>query len=318
MNSITPNAKEEVPIRLQKSVKLFRSIYPEREADFHDEYFDWRYNRQFERGAHSVSICVGGRKVAHAGVFKQSINLHGSSYPLAQLGDLAVHSDHRSFATVLSIYRSLRKILDQEGYSCILTLPNERSRKLNQKFLNLKSLLEIKFTVGVFLPSLLSDNKVKHAIVKRVDLLPSQFLKFIDCHLAQQTNENGVIWTPTAFLNRMLDPNSDYQVSWLGGIGVVTTKHTRFAMPYVMIRAILVADPNLATKGHWRKLMGNVARKNSTPLYLYWGVNKNFSDLYSVSFFSKQLSKGTIVQTSSQIEAAGGLERLELIDVDIY
>ncbi|MEP3198039.1 MAG: GNAT family N-acetyltransferase [Lentilitoribacter sp.] len=294
---------------------LFDAVYPRQSGKHTQEYYDWRYTKAFEKEAVSVMVYQDDNFIAQATIFQQSFNIEDKTVLSAQLGDLAIHPDHRSPLIVRGLYKQLSSYLKDKSYSLVFTTPNEQSKRLNQRFLSLEK-KEIDFRLGFAMPPIKLVPNVIHELIKP-DSFPRIEENLTTC--SSRWSSNSIKWAPRELFLKCCDPHKKHYLHHSDRLVAITTKEKRFGMSFFLIKAFAKENERiLVGKESTRCFINSIAKFHRTPIYLYWGKNLDAKDVERLTISISRFLQPISIQYRSEIKEDFPFDKIELIDLDIY
>lgn len=308
--------KREREPSAESIAQLMDAVYPSSSEPKMIEYYKWRYQYAFHAPAKSVSFSGDGKLIGHAAVFtSQYITKHGVGV-IAQLGDLAVHPEHRSSHIVRLIYRELKEVISNDKYLFAITTPNSRSIKLNQRFLNLKSVLRLNFWFGLVVPKI--NNKFQDTYEANAMLLDNaNFMETLNTCLKSQDGEM-FYWTPDQLIYKCSDPSNRHFFHITDQSVIITTNYRKFGISVFIVKFAASTIRSPQSYNEIKKLLKVAARHHKTPFFITWGVNVLLDEFRKKHTFMFETKKNISVQASEPVDHEREFSRLELIDFDIY
>ena len=302
-------------ISFDHSVRLFQSAYQNHANEFTSEFFKWRYTQCFGDKTILVSLLNGSHRIGQAVIFCHTYSDTVRSKKVCQLGDLIVHHDHRSIAAVRAIYRKLTEIIKGENFDFVFTLPNQKSEKFNQRFLNMRTenLLEARLSIGW---PRKSRQIVSSAMIDRVSNLEELFADY----MPMRTPKVGLFWDISQLKNRLQDPRRDYAIIATAHSVMVTMAHRLQGVPLVLVMGVISANNHQVKRSEWNAMINASSRLFRNPVHLYMGWNCAFDNKFGWQLPS--IFDGSVKPLQTLKLGRGNADlvfpRFELLDVDIY
>lgn len=308
------NVLVESTINYQKTALLANKSFESHAKHFSEHNLKWMYEIAFGGRTSVVAAMYEGQKIGQAVILWHDLKLYGKKRGCAQLIDLFVVPEYRSFSVVRKIYRKLNELLDKQSDSFVFTTPNPKSTSLNARFLKLRPGGMLDIRLGLTIPS--PTNRTTQSLW--VDPKhKNRAIKFMQGYMSTK-NSVEVCWTPESLADRLSNANSQYAIHKNGPLLAITTSRVFKGMPLILVCGIFVTETDSLSKSHLRKILSAAAVLHRRPFFLYVGINHLIPTMPGVSLpnilrpsqMLLQIREGTTVQ--DQIS----FDRFEAIDFD--
>lgn len=304
----------ETTTNYQKTAMLANNSFESRAKHFSEHNLKWMYEVAFGGQTSVVAATYEGQKIGQAVILWHDLKLNGKKRGCAQLVDLFVVPEYRSFSVVRKIYRKLNELLGEQSDRFVLTTPNPKSARLNARFLKLRPGGMLDIRLGLTIPS--PTNRTTQSLWVESEH-KSRVIKFMQGYMSTK-NSVEVCWTPKSLADRLSNANSQYAIHKNGPLLAITTSRVFKGMPLILICGTFVIDTESLSKSHLRKILSAAAVLHRRPLFLYVGINHLIPAMPGISLpnilrpsqMSLQIREGTTAQ--DQIS----FDRFEAIDFD--
>ena len=304
---------EEFKYFNKSTIQLFKLAYPHRSKIFTEEYFDWRYEKCFGGSAKFICLFESTKLIGQGVIFQQTLFHNGEKLKVAQLVDLVVHPDHRSFSAVRKIYKASKDQLENSQFDLAFALPNSNSIKLNQRLLKLELALPIHSFLTLFSPFTSIENQYCEIYDRNKEYISSEVLDFL------KQPESEIMWNEQSIKNRLNDPHHKFGFVYNKDTLLVVSPRKLRGIRCVVIFAIFRKTNNTISKKEWRQLNNAAAKMFKTPFILFVGHNNLLPKPFGikVSRWIKSAEKPVQILRLNNDTYFEDFSRLELLDLDI-
>ena len=306
---------EETNIDFDVTARTATEAFASKEVVFSAERIKWLYERGFSQGTTVVAAYDDDTKVGQIALIRQTICWNGEACTAGQLVDLWILKAYRSPQLVRRIYREVERLCLAQKIRFIVAMPNQNSRLLNQRFLQLKPalLLQIRAGIGIWgprRPSKLKYSGHLNALTKKaaVELLSG---------FATGCAKIGLRWDGDTLFERTDDPTGDYAAHATADLLLISSSRKTRGVEYTLLCGFFTRSEAVITQNHVRELVRAACRFWKHPIFVYAGVNNTLPALPGIAL-SPRLRPPMLVQLRS-INAEGTdmrFDRFQLIDVD--
>ncbi len=301
-------------IDFDQSSKLFQKSYPKNAREFTAEYFKWRYTQCFGADSVLIGLYQNDLLIGQAVIFIQCGLQARSWLRIGQLADLVVHPEYRSIHVVRTIYRALKSQIEKSDFDFVFTLPNAKSVKFNQHFLNM-------YVSQSLTPNLSIGWPKRSQSVVRADVIDGAVesidLPNLDKHLDAQ---RLISWTKTGLEKRLADPSKPFGVVSTDHSTMITTIKQFGRLKVVLVMGLFCAGQHIIKKEEWKVLINASTQMFRNPVHVYFGTNEAVekSAGLQIPFLAEKLTKNIqVLQMNDRLDPIQ-FSNLELIDLDIY
>jgi hypothetical protein len=207
----------ETAVDFEDTAKIANASFGFKRSRFSAALLRWLYGQAFGADTTVVVARHAGEKIGQANILWHPISIDGASHRGAQLIDLFVAPECRSYEVVAGIYSSLRDQLKAQENCVVVTLPNDKATVFNKRFLKLRNGANLQACVGIAVPR---RGQVRSAWVSSIcaDDAVALMRSGIPAYRGI-----AVEWTPQRLLDRLSNPGRRYAVHpaiidpWLAG-----------------------------------------------------------------------------------------------------
>lgn len=298
---------------LKKSTKqIFKITYPHISHKFTDAYFQWRYEKCF--GDEAIFICLFKEEqlIGQAVIFVQKIIRKNTTLKIAQLADLIVHPECRSFLSVNTIYKALKNQINENNFDLVFTLPNSKSIKINHRFLRLELAKPLQTFLSFTFPFSLRKSNNEIICTKYTGDLPKEILSFFE-------NSHDIFWDKSTLEKRLDDPHHKFGFVHNNNTLMIVSPRRIKGIKCLVIFAVFKKSKSKICKTEWRQMKKAAAHYYKIPFLLYLGRNTllPISHGLKLSYFIKSAEKSVQVLKLNDTSDFVDFDRLELLDLDI-
>ncbi len=279
---------------------------------FNEQQVRWFYQQAFGGDTCVVSAKVDGNKAGQAVLIWYWVNLGSRKIECVQVIDLFVLPEYRSFGIARHLYAKLSELIEKRPGCMVLAVPNIKSVKINQRFLNLELRNKMDIRLGAAFPWL-GSARIHSVMVDKNQ--PDPALKLLRVHLNER-NTVETNWTADGLLARLLDEKHQYALHSARGMLLVTSKRHYKYLPLVLVCAVF-CDPGQETQSKkLRQMLRASAHFHHRPLYLYLGVNQTLPFRPGIRVPDKIRPSLMQIQIREPKDTPVLFERFEAIDFD--
>lgn len=257
----------EDDIDFEDTAKIANASFGFKRPRFSAAFLRWLYGKAFGGDTTVVVAKHADKKIGQATILWHPISIDGASHRGAQLIDLFVAPEYRSYEVVAGIYSSLRDQLKAQENCVVVTLPNDKATVFNKRFLKLRNGANLRACVGLAVPR---RGQVRSAWVSStcaddaVALMRSGIPAYRGI---------AVEWTPQRLLDRLSNPGRRYAVHRSGGLLAVTSFQVRRGVPCFLICGLFADPARHSVQEDLRAILWKAAMTHRWPLYCYLGTN---------------------------------------------
>ena len=291
------------------TARIANRSFETKNAGFTGSYIDWLYNAAFGGRTTIVNALLGEQKIGQATILWHTILVNGQEQLCANLVDLFVDPDHRSYSVVRRIYHQLQVEIHNEPDCSIITVPNPKATPLNRRFLGLVAGDMLDLRVAFVTPKLATTNVATQW--RGAGLVDTD-----EPLLAYPVNPSGnqIPWTAESLARRLSHPERRYAVHQGENCAVVTSARVFRGVKFILICAILNTTCNTISSRELSQVLSTASRVHRWPMFLYVGVNKTVS-LPGLRIPSRLRPSPMQIYVSKDLEGAS-MTRFESIDFD--
>lgn len=239
------------------------------DGTFSEDYLKWLYGAGFGGRTTVVAISRQDQKIGQAVILWHAIRIGGAVRECAQLIDLFVVPEYRSFRTVRGLALRLSECLNVDPEKPVLTMPNAKAAPLNRRLLKLHDGQRLDIRGGICSPKIFADG-VETQWFSAAHPAPAMTL-MAGCVGSGGGNE--VYWTPATLAARLSRPDTRYAVLRTDNICMIS-RHAIFRhIPCVLICGLFCRDGTSPDRIEINALLRRAARLHGMPLYVYVGLN---------------------------------------------
>lgn len=265
---------EPISISVSSSVdgnltaRIANRSFETKDAGFTGGYINWLYSAAFGGRTTIVNAFLGKQKIGQATILWHTILVKGQEQLCANLVDLFVDPDHRSYSVVRRIYHQLQIEIHKEPDCTIITVPNPKATPLNRRFLGLVAGDTLDLRVAFFTPKLA---KTRIATQWR----GAGFVDTNEPLLAYPVKPSGnqIPWTAESLAQRLSHPERRYAVHQGENCAVVTSARVFRGIKFILICAIIDITGQTISKREITEVLSTASRAHRWPIFLYVGVN---------------------------------------------
>lgn len=258
-----------------ETARLANAGFDGKSAKFSEKRVDYLYRRAFGGNTTIVSAMIDGAKIGQAVILWHEVNIGGQQIKSAQIIDLFVLPEHRSFKIVRGIYAKLNELLNAQPDTMIIAVPNTRSVKLNKRFLKLELREKMDIRFGLCMPQ--STAKRVHSFWVEDDA-PEEPLVELNKYLAVGENVEPA-WSAKGMLARLSGGDHKFALHEGDGLLMVTSPRQFRGVPLFLICAIFTEPGYEFQTENLHRLLRSAAFLHRRPCYLYVGINSMLSQL---------------------------------------
>lgn len=257
----------ENDIDFENTAKIANASFGFKRPRFSAAFLRWLYRQAFGGDTTVVAARHDGKKIGQATILWHPISIDGTSHRGAQLIDLFVAPEYRSYEVVAGIYSSLRDQLKAQENCVVVTLPNEKATVFNKRFLKLRNSANLRACVGLAVP--------RRGEVRSAWISSSSTDDAIGLIRASIPSYRGIAveWTPQRLLDRLSNPGRQYAVHQCGGLLAVTSFQVRRGVPFFLICGLFADPGRQSVQQDLRAILWKAAIAHRWPLYCYLGTN---------------------------------------------
>lgn len=257
----------ETDIDYEDTAKIANASFGFKRPRFSAAFLRWLYGRAFGGDTTVVVARHAGKKIGQATILWHPISVNGASHRGAQLIDLFVAPEYRSYEVAAGIYSGVRDQLKAQENCVVVTLPNDKATVFNKRFLKLRNGTNLRACVGLAIPY---RGEVRSAWISASCSDDAFALMRLGIPTPQGI---AVEWTPQRLLNRLSNPGRRYAVHRCGGLLAVTSFQVRRGVPCFLICGLFADPARHSVQEDLRAILWKAAMTHRWPLYCYLGTN---------------------------------------------
>ena len=305
---------EETAVDYEVTARIATEAFGSKEVVFFAPRMQWLYESGFGQGSTIVAVFDDGKKVGQIALLHQKVYLDGRPAAATQLVDLFILQAYRSHHLVRRIYREVERLCQAEGIRLVLTLPNENSALLNERFLKVRRFLSLQARIGVsFWRPRISNLKYSG----RLKSMPENDAVELLSGFVTPAAENGLHWDGETLFDRMNDPTRDYAVHATANLLLISSSRITRGIRYALLCGFFARPDAVVTSSAVRKLIRAACRFWKHRIFVYAGVNNRLPRLPGISLPAR-LRRPILVQLRDfdTDEPDLRFDRFQLIDSD--
>jgi predicted N-acetyltransferase YhbS len=304
---------EEQAVDYALTARLATAAFADDRVRFSPDRIQWLYEDSFGQGTTVLAAFEGGQKIGQVALIGQKVCVGGEARPAVQLVDLFIVQEHRSAGLVRKLYREVERICEARGIRYIMALPNERSVRLNARFLKLNPLIELPIRAGLSLRQ--ASSKLAHS--GRLKTLPREEAIALLSPFACASSENGVHYDGASLFSRLDDPTRDYAVHATDELLLISALRKRKHVSYTVLCAFFARPQARLTDRSVDELVRTACGFWNSPLYVYAGINDRLPKLPGLPLPSRVRRPILVQLRDMETDAADiRLARFQLLDSD--
>ena len=261
----------ETEIDFEDTARIANASFGFKLPHFSKAYLEWLYGKAFGGNTTVVVARCEGKKIGQAAVLWHPISVDGITHRGAQLIDLFVAPEFRSYEVVAGIYSALREQLKAQGSGVIVTVPNAKATVFNKRFLKLRDDVGLHAYAGIAIPRRGDVRSVWYSSAREreaVELIGDNIPAYPGI---------AVEWTPERLLARLSNPGRRYAIHQTRSLLAVTSFQVRRGVPFFLICG-LFADPHQRPlREELKAVLWRAATMHRWPFYCYLGTNGQVS-----------------------------------------
>jgi len=294
------------------------SAYEGRRGFLKPERFEWAYQRAFSAETFFIQLMDEDRIVGHSAIISQQLGSDGAPRKVAQMADLFLMKPYQNFRNVHAMYTKMQSVLDEGVYDVVLTMPNARSIRLNQRFLGLSELRRLRFRGGFVRPKLRAGTGRSYPAE---DLSLRQLADILEPFLRENPKDE-IVWSPDVLAQRLQPPNHKPESSPItvhvgSNVALITSRNTYRGIVYTLVWGIL-SDQDEADPNEVQYLLRLAARYYLNTIFVYAGWNDRAALTTLGRPLPEKLRPSPLIVQGGAFDGlpAPDLKRYELIDFD--
>ena len=267
---------EEKVVDYDVTARIATEAFGSRDVVFSASRMKWLYERGFGGGSAIVAAFDGGKKVGQIALLHLKVQLDGKPVAAIQLVDLFILKAYRSPELVRRIYQEVERLCREGKIRLVLTLPNAKSARHNERLLGLRPFLTLPPRIGAGFwrpcPSNLKFSGRLKSIPRReaIDLLSG---------FVTPVTENGLHWDAETLFDRMNDPTRDYAVHATADLLLISSSRRTRGIMHVLLCGFFARPGAAVTSSAVRELVRAACRFWKHRIFVYAGVNKSLPGL---------------------------------------
>ncbi len=224
-----------------------------------------------------------GEKVGHAVLYERDLR-SADGEKCYHMSDLYVDSAYRNLPTISRMYSALKAYLEHHNVEAMFCVSNERSTRLNERFLHIFEHEELRFGVGI--SNCFVGNGGEHDVTTDI-LDPASSTDF--SAFFRYSN----LWDVNALRKRLNLHGEAFKVHCFGDALVVSQRTRKLGIPLVLIVGLFSREENRPKLD--RKILNKVCSSHRVPFYctevndLSGGVLKNFLFVKKLSVYHRDM-----------------------------
>jgi hypothetical protein len=270
---------EEKAVDYEITARIATEAFGSKEVVFSAQRMRWLYESGFGGGSAIVAAFDDGKKVGQIALLHQKVYLDGKPVAATQLVDLFILQAYRSPQLIRGIYKEVERLCQTEKIRLVLTLPNVKSARLNERFLKLRPFLTLQARVGFGLwRPRLSNLKFSG----RLKSMPRHEAVDLLSGFVTPARENGLHWDAETLLDRMNDPTRDYAVHATADLLLISSSRRTRGIRHALLCGFFARPDAVVTPSAVRELIRAACRFWKHRIFVYAGVNKSLPSLPGV------------------------------------
>ena len=271
---------EETAVDYEITARIATEAFGSKEVVFFARRMRWLYESGFGGGSAIVAAFDDGKKIGQIALLHQKVYLDGKPVAATQLVDLFILQAYRSSQLARRIYKEVERLCQAEKIRLVLTLPNEKSARLNERFLKLRPFLSLRARVGVgFWRPRLSNLKFSG----RLKSMPGHEAIDLLSGFVTPARENGLHWDAETLFGRMNDPTRDYAVHATADLLLISSSRRTRGIRHALLCGFFARPDAVVTSSAVRELVRAACRFWKHRIFVYAGVNKSLPGLPGVA-----------------------------------
>jgi Acetyltransferase (GNAT) domain len=267
---------EERTTDFDATARIATEAFGSKDVQFSPARMKWLYERGFGRGCAVIAAFDGNKKVGQIVLLHQKLCLGGRAVVTTQLIDLFILQAYRSPTLVRRIYKEVERLCEASQIRIVVTLPNEHSAPLNERFMKLRTFLRLPVRIGV---SLWWLRRPHLNYSGRLDALPKSEAINLLSGFATPLIENGPCWDAETLCERISDPTCDYAVHATANCLLVSSTRRTRGITHVLLCGFFARPEAAITTSEVDELIRAACRFWKRPIFVYAGINKSLSRL---------------------------------------
>lgn len=260
----------EVALDFDATAKLARDSFDGKDTGFSADYLRWLYEVGFGGDTTIIKASKDGAKIGQMVLLWHDIRLNGRTTKCAQLVDLFVVPEHRSYEVTRKIYAAAAGAIRERPGSSIIAMPNPKATPLNKRFLKLSATQELEIRAG-FASPLFRGPKVTSA--RHNEERGTDATIGLEDYLSGGGDQ--VLWTQDTLRRRLANPKFQYAIHRTGNACMITSLRKVRNIPMFLICAIFAKRS--PEPGEVASLLWAGAKTHKWPIYVHLGFHSEFS-----------------------------------------
>lgn len=289
---------------------LARSAFHKSGPELSPERFAWTYREGYDR-TKIVSAYADGQKVGQLAAFFKTVDIGGERQTAAELVDLFVTPEFRSFQIVSSLYKELRKAVVSEGASLIYAYANDAASLLNKRFFKMEEVTQLPARMGLSAGILSLSSGSGIVIHRDKDAMAS-----LHADLSGGDGGGGLAWTRDQFRRRISSPIYRYAMASDGDVAILASPRVIRSVPVLLICATFTRGGKTTGSRSIPALVASLCKATRRNLYLHVGWNDAIGFDRGFTLPDKALRGKFLMQSNFLNSRRDGIRRFELLDVD--
>lgn len=260
----------EVALDFDATAKLARDSFDGKDTGFSADYLRWLYEVGFGGDTTIIKASKDGAKIGQMVLLWHDIRLNGRTTKCAQLVDLFVVPEHRSYEVTRKIYAAAAGAIRERPGSSIIAMPNPKATPLNKRFLKLSATQKLEIRAG-FASPLFRGPKVTSA--RHNEERGTDATIGLEDYLSGGGDQ--VLWTQDTLRRRLANPKFQYVIHRTGNACMITSLRKVRNIPMFLICAIFAKRS--PEPGEVASLLWAGAKTHKWPIYVHLGFHSEFS-----------------------------------------
>jgi hypothetical protein len=261
---------EERAVDYEITARIATEAFGSKEVVFSAPRMKWLYESGFGQGSAIIAAFDDDKKIGQITLLHQKLYLDGKPAAATQLVDLFILQAYRSPQLLRSIYREAERLCQARNFRVVLTLPNEKSAPLNQRFFKLKPFLRLQARIGIagWWPR---GSRLRYSGLLKS--MPNNEALDLLSGFVTPAAENGLHWEAATLFNRMNDPTRDYAVHATADLLLISSSRKTRGVKHVLLCGYFSRAGATATSSAMRELIRAACRFWKHRLFVYAGIN---------------------------------------------
>lgn len=304
---------EESAVDFESTARIATEAFGSKDITFSASRMKWLYERAFGRGAAVVAAFDGDKKIGQIVLLHQNVHLDGEPAIATQLIDLFILQAYRSRALIQSLYEEAERLCEANHIRIVLTLPNEKSARLNARFMKLHPFLSLPVRVGLCLGR---PRSTRLAFSTPINAIAKEEAIRRLSTFATPASQNGPHWDAETLLERISDPTRDYAMHATADLLLVSSSRKTRGINHVLLCGFFTRPGALINSADIGALIDAACRLRKRRIFAYAGINSSLPRLPGLALPGRFRQPILIQLRDTSTEAMPRFDRFELIDSD--